>query len=119
MARNPAPPLLDDEHVDVGIGVGHDLIVRARADFNKDDVALRAIKQMVPDRNARFERRRFAGAQDALAAVFDQRRLAFEHEQKFILVLVPMAMRGRRAGLEARQVDAELRKPPRIAERPL
>src|SRR5262249_23882481 len=51
-----------------------------------------------------------------LAAILAKHKLALEQVDELVLVLVPVALRRRRAGLEPRQVDAELIEPDRIAE---
>ena len=68
-------------------------------------------------RHAGLEAGGVAGAKDGLALVLDQHELAFEHDDELVLVLVPVPLRGRRAGLQPHEVDAELRQPGRIAER--
>src|SRR5690242_1993675 len=66
--------------------------------------------------NARLPSGGIAGPKHGLAAVLHQHQLAFEHVDELVLVLVPVALRRRRAGLEPREVDAELVEPDGIAE---
>ena len=54
------------------------------------------------------KRRAIAGAQHRLAAVLDQRQLAFEHVDELVLVGVPMALARPIAGRQAHEVDAEI-----------
>src|SRR5690348_3311245 len=66
--------------------------------------------------NARLPSGGIAGPKHRLAAVLHQHQLAFEHVDELVLVLVPVALRRRRARLQPRQVDAELVEPDRVAE---
>ena len=70
----------------------------------------------------RFARRkscRHSGFQHVLALVGHEHELALEHVDALVLFRVPVAKRGHGAGLERRQVDAELREPERSGQRAL
>src|SRR5262249_10028096 len=66
--------------------------------------------------DAGLEARRIAGSQQSLATVLDQRQLAFEDVDEFVLLLMPMAQRRGGAGLEPGEVDTELGEPGDVAE---
>jgi hypothetical protein len=53
---------------------------------------------VVAVRHAGLEAGGVAGAKDGLALVLDEHELAFEHDEELVLVLVPVSLRGRRAG---------------------
>src|SRR5262245_36467262 len=57
-----------------------------------------------------------ARLEHGLAVVLGQHQLAFEYIDEFVFRLVRVTQRGRRAGLDARDVDAELRQPHGVAE---
>src|SRR5262249_43992045 len=63
--------------------------------------------------------RGIARVQHGRAAVLDQHYLALEHVDEFVFGLVPVAQRRGGAGLEAREIDPELREPDGVAERGL
>ena len=63
-----------------------------------------------------LEARGVAGLEHGLAVVLDQHDLAFEHIDELVFLFVPVPQRRGRAGLERRQVDAELVEADRIAE---
>ena len=112
--------VLGDGEIDVGIVRA--LARRARADLEIDGVAVGAVDEMVAVGDAGLEAGGVARPEDRLAVVLDQRQLAFEHVDELVLVLVPVAQRRGRAGLQRRQVDAELvspaASPSRLRERP-
>src|ERR1700722_6964751 len=64
------------------------------------------------------KRRAIARAQHRLAAVFDERQLAFEHVDELVLVAVPMALARPAAGRQGHQIDAEIAKSARHAQAP-
>jgi hypothetical protein len=66
-----------------------------------------------------LETRGVARLQHGRAIVLDQRDLALEDVNELVFGLVPVAQRGGRAGLKAREVDPELGEPDDIAERGL
>src|SRR6266702_3627082 len=63
--------------------------------------------------------RRHAGLDLLSPSIGDQCDLALEHVDEFILLGVPVPHRGLGARLKAREVDAEVFQPGRIAEAPL
>src|SRR6516225_9163050 len=95
------------------------LTLGARADLKVDRVALRPIDEMMTVSDPSLETRGIARLQHCRAAVLDQRDLALEHVDELVFGLVPVAQRGGGAGLEAREVDPELREPANAAERGL
>src|SRR4026207_1884480 len=66
--------------------------------------------------NAGLPRRRIARLEHDLAAIFAQNDLALEDVNELILLLVPVTLRGGRAGLQRADIDAEMRKPGRACE---
>src|SRR6202023_1296004 len=82
-------------------------------------VALRPIDEMMTASNPDLETRGVARLQHGRATVLDQRDLALEDVNELVFGLVPVAQRGGGAGLEAREVDPELREPDDVAERGL
>jgi stage V sporulation protein SpoVS len=94
-------------------------LFRARADLEIDGVAAGAVDQTVRDAAAGLETGGVARLEHDLAVVLMQHQLAFEQVDEFILVLVSMTQRRSRVRLDARDIDAELRKPRGIADAPL
>ena len=66
-----------------------------------------------------LETRGVATLQHGRAAILDQHDLTLEHVNELVFGLVPVAECGRGAGLEAREIDPELREPDDVAERGL
>src|SRR5215831_5034463 len=95
------------------------LTLGARADLKVDRVALRPIDEMMTISDPSLETRSVARLQHGRATVVDQRDLALEDVNELVFGLVPVAQRGGGAGLEAREVDPELREPDGVAERGL
>src|SRR5664279_4839636 len=95
----------------------HALGFCARAYFEIDRVAAAAVDELVRDAAAGLEAGGIAGLEHGLAVVLDQHQLAFQHVDEFVFLLVPMPQRGRRARLDARNVDAELRETHDVAQR--
>src|SRR5262245_19952974 len=92
---------------------------RARSELEIQRVALRLVDEVMAIGNAGLEAYAIAWLEHGLATILDQHELAFEHIDEFILLLVPMAQRRRRARLQPREIDAELGEPRHIAERRL
>src|SRR5215471_10220781 len=95
------------------------LTLCARADLEVDRVALRPIYEMMTVSDPSLETRGIARLQHGRAAILDQHDLTLEHVNELVFGLVPVAQRGGGAGLEAREVDPELREPDDVAERGL
>jgi hypothetical protein len=64
------------------------------------------------------ERRAIPSAQGFLAGVCDQRQLAIEHPDEFVLMAMPMTPAGPSTRLDNRHINAELAQP-RIPRQPL
>ena len=60
--------------------------------------------------------RAIAGAQHRLAAILDQRQLAFEHVDELVLVRMPVALARPVARRQAHEIDAEIGKPAGVAQ---
>src|SRR5439155_11872583 len=67
-----------------------------------------AVDQTVAVCHASLPGSRIAPPEYDFAAVLAQHNFAFEHVDEFILLLVPMALRGRRAWLERTDIHAEM-----------
>ena len=80
----------------------------ARADFQIDRVAVRFVDEVMSVRHVRLEASGVARLEHGLAVLLDQHHLAFEQIDKFVFLFVPVAQCRGGAGLERRQVDAEL-----------
>src|SRR5262249_5442558 len=93
------------------------LTLGARADLEVDRVTLRPIDEMMTVSDPSLKTRGVARLQHGRAAVLDQHDLALEHVDELVFGLVPVAQRGGGAGLEAREIDPELREPDGVAER--
>src|SRR5262249_56430652 len=93
------------------------LTLGARADLKVDRIARRPMDEMMTVSDPSLETRGIARLQHGRAAVLDQHDLALEHVDEFVFGLVPVAQRGGGAGLEAREIDPELREPDGVAER--
>src|ERR1043165_196913 len=78
-------------HVDIGIHRG--LMRSTRADLDVNGVFLRAVNQAMTDTAVRFPAGGIARFEHALAVVLDERDLAFEHIDEFILVPMPVPLR--------------------------
>ena len=100
----------------IDVRIGRRLALRARADFQIDRVALRAVDEMMTVRRVGLEAGGVAGLEHGLAFVLDQHELAFEDVDELILLLVPVPQRRGRAGLERREIDAELVEADGVAE---
>src|SRR5437868_3029872 len=93
--------------------------LRARADLEQQHVALRAVHDAVAVRHVRLPAGAVTGLERDLAALFDQHALALQDVDELVLLFVPVKNRRGRAGLQLREVHAELRQADRIAERGL
>src|SRR5258708_37981283 len=82
----------------IDVGIVRALGFRARSDFQQQHVAIGAVHDTVAVVDIRLEAGAVAGLQRDLAAVLDQHAFAFENVDELILLLVPVAQRGRRAG---------------------
>src|SRR5882724_11543637 len=101
-------------HVDVGI---HGRFIRsARTDLDVNGVFLRAIDQAMTDTAIRLPAGGVARFHHSLAVVLDERDLAFEHIDEFVLVPVPVPLRRPGAGLERDQVNSKLVESHDVAE---
>src|SRR6185503_17178976 len=60
--------------------------------------------------------RGIARLEDGFAVLLAEHNLAFEQVDEFVFVPVPVSLRRPGAGLQRRQIDAELRKPNGVAE---
>src|SRR5215813_4122883 len=107
------------DHHQVDVGIMRALGRRAGADLEIDGVAVRAVDQMMAVGDAGLPAGGVAGPQHDLAAVLDQRDLAFDHVDEFVFLLVPVPQRRAGAGLEARDIDAELGQARDITDRAL
>ena len=99
------------DHIDVRVcatvfGVGC-------ANFEYSGWPARFVYQMVAIWIAAPERRTLPGAQSFFAGLGDQRQLAFEYPDKFVLMTVPMTLAGPSSRLDNRQVNAEVGQPRR------
>jgi hypothetical protein len=101
-------------HVDVGTD-GH-VGGLARADFEIDRHRARSVDHVVAVARAFRKGRAIAGPQHRLAAVFDQRQLAFEHVDEFVFVRMPMALARPVARRQVHEVESEIREPAGIAQ---
>jgi hypothetical protein len=90
---------------------------RARADLEIKRLARGFVDELMAVGDAGLEAGGIARAQQRLALVLDQYNLALEDKDEFVLILVPMTLRRGGARFEAREVDAELGQPHRVAER--
>src|SRR5262249_23226242 len=88
----------------------------ARSDFEIDGVAVRAVDEMMAVGDAGLEAGGVAESERRFALVLDQHDLTLEHEDELVLLLMPMAERGRCAWLQCGRIDAELIEPCGIAE---
>src|SRR5262245_17661358 len=94
----------------------HPLAGGAGADLEINRVAFGAIDEAVRDAAAGLEARRVARPEHGLAVVLLQDQLALEHVDELVLVLMPVAQRRGRACFDAREIDAELGQPGRVAD---
>src|SRR5436190_20704764 len=89
-------------HVDVGI---HGSLMRgAGADLDVNGVFLRAVDQAMTDTAARLPAGGVARFEHDLAVVLDERNLAFEHIDEFVLVPMPVPLRRPGVRLERNQI---------------
>src|SRR6266545_8268403 len=95
-------------HHEVDVGIVHALARGARADLQIDRVAVGAVDQAMGDAAAGLEAGGIPGPQHGLAVILLQDELAVEHVDELVLLLVPVPQSGRRAPLDAGDVDAEL-----------
>src|SRR3954471_24465740 len=101
-------------HVDVG--VDRSLMRCACADLDVNGVFLRTVDQAMTDTAVRLPAGGVTRFEHALAVVLDERNLAFEYIDEFILVPMPMPLRRPGARLQRNQVDAELVEAHGVAE---
>ena len=73
---------------------------------------------MVAIGHARLEARAHAGLQQMFARVVNQGDLALENENKLVLILMPVAVRGPGAGSQGREVHPKLRQVKNIPQAP-
>ena len=93
-------------HVDVGAD-GH-VGGRPRAHFEIDGHRARLVDQVVAVAGILGEGRTIAGAQHRLAVILDQRQLAFEHVDEFVLMRMPVALARPIARRQMHEVDPEI-----------
>jgi hypothetical protein len=100
-----ARPAGFDEKVDVGIDAS--VLSICISDFEKLRRMRGSIDEVVAVGITRYEGDAVAGAQSFLAIIADQRQLAFEDPNEFVLVTMPVALTGPAAGWDHGQVHAE------------
>ena len=106
-------------------GIGDHIDVRVCAtvlpvwctNFDYSGRPARSIYQVMAIGITAPERRTVPSAQCFFAGVGDQRQLTIEHPDEFVLMTVPMALAGPRAGLNDSHVHAELSQPRRTRQR--
>jgi len=102
------PPVVGD-HIDVRVSTA---VLRVGcADFEYSGGRARFVYQMMTIGIATPERRAISGAQNFFAGVGDQRQLAIEHPDEFVLMAMPMTLAGPSPRLDNRHVYAELGQP--------
>ena len=84
-------------HVDVGIVAR---AIRFLADYDENTVAVAFVDQAVAVAIAFGKTRAIASAQLMASIIIDKHRLACDHHQKFILLLMPVALRRPCTGLK-------------------
>ena len=87
-------------HVDVGIAAAG---IHAAADDDEGAVRAAFVAQMVAVGAALGPGRAISGAQHGAAVILDQHRFALQHDQEFVLAVVPVPLRRPGAGLRARR----------------
>src|SRR5271168_4051168 len=113
------PPAVDRDDREVIVGIGDRVAVGAIANLEIDDVLIGFVDQVMGVAASPLEAGARAWLQRRAAGVGDQRRLALQDVDELVLLRMRMADRGRPARFEARDVDAEIGEPERVAERPL
>ena len=113
---HPAAALVVALHAEIDIGIMHALVLGAGADLEIERVLVGAVDQAMADAAVGAPAGSVARLEHGLAGVLVQHELAFEHVDELVLALVPVAERGFGMRLDARDIDAELRQPHRIAE---
>ena len=88
-----------------------------RADFEIDRQRGRSVDHVMAVAGVLGKGCAIAGAQHRLAAIFDQRHFAFEHEDKFIFVRMPVALARPIAWRQVHKIDAEIVSPPALPSR--
>jgi hypothetical protein len=97
-----------EDQVDVGIAAAG---VRPSAHHYEQAVAVALVDEVVAVGAALGPRRAIARLQDRSAVVLDQHRLPFEHDEEFVLSIVPVPLRRPGAGLESHVTDPEVGEP--------
>ena len=106
--------VLDEKKVDVRIVAA--LLGAARADDEEDAVLARAIDEVMPVAGFHRKAGAIARTHHAFSFILDEHELARDHDEEFILLLMPVPERGPGAGLDTNEIGAELREACCVAE---
>src|SRR5262249_34583848 len=87
-------------HHHIDLGIMRALGRGTRTDFDKDRITIRTIDQTVSVGHARLPGGRIPRLEHDVASILPQHHLSLEHVDKFVLALMPVALRGRSARLE-------------------
>src|SRR5580700_3398874 len=106
--------VLDEKKVDVRIVAA--FLRAARADDEEHALRARAIDEVMSVAGFHRKAGAIARAHHAFSFILDEHELARDHDEEFILLLMPVPKRGPRAGLDTNEIGAELREACRVAE---
>jgi hypothetical protein len=89
---------------------------RARADFEVNRHRARFVDQVMAVAGAFRKGCAIAGAQHRIAAIFDQRRFAFEQIDEFVFGRMPVALARPIARRQVHEIDPEINEPAGVAQ---
>src|SRR5579863_2363522 len=104
-----------DRH-QIDIGIFGALVLRARPDFKIERVLRALVDEMMPVAIVGFEACGIARLEHRLAAILDQHDFALKDIDELVFLLMPVTQGRGGAGLECREIDAELVEPGGKAE---
>ena len=110
------PAIAEMVHVNIGIVARP---IRFLADHDKNTVAVALVDQAVAVGIAFGKTRAIASAQLVTSIIIDEYRFSVDHHQKFILLLVPVALRRPCAGFQNNMADAKIAQPARGRQPPI
>lgn len=113
------PPAVDGDDREVVVGIGDGVAVRAVADLEVDNFLVGFVDEVMSVAASRLEAGAHAGLKSRPTGVRDQDRAPFKDIDELVLLRVRMAQSRGAAWRKTRDVDAEIRQPEQVSERPL